>query len=148
MTSAKAIAANRRNARRCTGPRTAVGKRKAARNSLRHGVIASVHSDLGLTATVARIAAALAGPGASPGLLALINPIAEAEVDILRARDARAAMIDLTAATLIADRQPERNAFVEALPAIRRLDRYERRAMSRRGRAMRALRKSFTKAKE
>jgi hypothetical protein len=106
MTSAKAIAANRRNARRCSGPRTAVGKRKAARNSLRHGVIASVHSDLGLTATVARIAAALAGPGASPGLLALINPIAEAEVDILRARDARAAMIDLTAATLIADAWP------------------------------------------
>ena len=56
----------------------------------------------------------------------------------LRARNARAATIDLAAATLIADAQPERNAFVEALPAIRRLDRYERRAMSRRSRAMRA----------
>jgi hypothetical protein len=148
MTSAKAIAANRRNARSSTGPRTGAGKRKAARNSLRHGVIASVHSDLGLTAGVARIAAALAGPGASPSLLALIHPIAEAEVDILRARTARVAMIDLAAATLIAERQPEGDAFAAALPSLRRLDRYERRAMSRRSRAMRALRKSFTKFEE
>jgi hypothetical protein len=148
MTSAKAIAANRRNARRCTGPRSAMGKRKAARNSLRHGVIASVHSDLGLTAAVARIAAALAGPGASAELLALINPIAEAEIDMLRARNARVALIDLAARTLIADGQPEADAFVAALPSLRRLDRYERRAMARRNRAMRALRKSFTKVPE
>jgi len=148
MTSAKAIAANRRNARRCTGPRTAGGKRNAARNSLRHGVIASMHSDLGLSAAVARIAAALAGPGASADLLALINPIAEAEVDMLRARNARVALIDLAAATWVADGQPERNAFVTALPSLVRLDRYERRAMARRGRAMRALRKTFTKVRE
>jgi hypothetical protein len=37
MTSQKQLAANRRNARRSTGPRTAQGKEKSRLNSLRHG---------------------------------------------------------------------------------------------------------------
>jgi hypothetical protein len=144
MTSAKAIAANRRNARRCTGPRSAVGKRRAAENSLRHGVIASVRSDPGISAAVARIAAALAGPNASPLVRALIEPIAEAEVDILRARNAQVAAIDLAAASIPDDPEREANAILQALPSLIRLNRYERNATSRRSRAMRALRKSFT----
>jgi hypothetical protein len=42
MTTAKQLEANRRNAGLSTGPRTANGKAKVARNALRHGV----HSDL------------------------------------------------------------------------------------------------------
>ena len=144
MTSAKAIAANRRNARRCTGPRTVAGKRKVAGNALRHGVIASMGADPTLSAAAAHIAAALAGPFAPLPLRALIEPIAEAQADMLRIRRARAAMIDLAAAKI---RAPgEASAIVEALPSLVRLDRYERSAMSRRNRALRALRKSFTNA--
>lgn len=40
-TSAKQVAANRRNAARSTGPRTQEGKAKSSRNSTRHGVYAS-----------------------------------------------------------------------------------------------------------
>lgn len=38
MTSARQIAANRRNAQRSTGPRTKVGKDRSRRNALRHGL--------------------------------------------------------------------------------------------------------------
>jgi hypothetical protein len=38
MTTEKQIAANRLNARRSTGPKTAAGKRRASQNALRHGL--------------------------------------------------------------------------------------------------------------
>ena len=38
VTSPRRLAANRRNAQRSTGPRTAVGKRRASRNALKHGL--------------------------------------------------------------------------------------------------------------
>src|SRR5690242_6962060 len=99
MTSAERIAANRRNARASTGPRTAAGKRKAAANALRHGLAASVQLSA-MSATAARIAAALAGPQSSPAERALIDPIAEATAEIWRARSARVALINLAAARL------------------------------------------------
>jgi hypothetical protein len=135
MTSAKAIAANRRNARCSTGPRTAAGKRKVAvNNALRHGLAVSV-PDAATNAAVARIAAALAGPGASPGRLALVMPIAEAQADVLRARNARVALINLAAANFSGpDSQAE--AIYQSLKTLTRLDRYERRAMARRNRAL------------
>ena len=40
-TSAKQIAANRRNAKRSTGPRTAAGKARSSRNAVRHGLRSS-----------------------------------------------------------------------------------------------------------
>ena len=67
MATPDQIAANRRNAGRSTGPRTAAGKRKAAaNNALRHAIIASVESDPAMGAAVARIVAALAGPLFAP----------------------------------------------------------------------------------
>ena len=38
VTSPRRVAANRRNAQRSTGPRTAAGKRRASRNALKHGL--------------------------------------------------------------------------------------------------------------
>ena len=38
MTSQKQIEANRRNARKSTGPKSAVGKTRAAHNALKHGL--------------------------------------------------------------------------------------------------------------
>jgi hypothetical protein len=148
MTSEKVIAANRRNARHSTGPRTAAGKRTARRNALRHGVIASAHTDLALSAVAARIGTALAGPDASPLLRALVAPVAEAQADILRIRNARAALIDQAAASLPAGDEGVAAAIAQSLPKLVLLDRYERSAMRRRHRAMRELRKSFTRTSE
>jgi hypothetical protein len=133
MTSAKAIAANRRNARRSTGPRTAAGKRQAAANSVTHGVTASMPADLTTGEIVRRIATVLAGPGASPRRLALVMPVAEAQAEVMRIRDARVALINLATANL-----PGRHAEAigQSLTTLTRLDRYERRAMARRKRAL------------
>jgi hypothetical protein len=140
MTSAERIAANRRNARASTGPRTAAGKRKAAANALRHGLAASVQ-DSAMTATAARIAAALAGPQSSPAERALIAPIAEATAEIWRARSARVALINLAAASICGDEEErEAEAIAQVLPQLTRLETYERRAMVRRSRALCALR--------
>src|SRR5436190_19952220 len=38
MISQRKLGANRRNAKKSTGPRTTVGKRNASRNALRHGL--------------------------------------------------------------------------------------------------------------
>ncbi|HML11853.1 MAG TPA: hypothetical protein VK456_01020 [Xanthobacteraceae bacterium] len=143
MTSPDRIAANRRNARRSTGPRTAAGKRKVAGNAVRHGALASLDADLAVGAEAARIAVFLAGPDASSGLRALVRPVAEAQADLLRVRRARATLINLAAAT--AGRGQEgTNPIVDSLGDLVRLDRYERSAMRRRHRAMRELRKFFT----
>jgi hypothetical protein len=55
MTSAAKIAANRRNARRSTGPRTTAGKMRVRRNALRHGLADVVLRDPGVTAEVERM---------------------------------------------------------------------------------------------
>lgn len=140
MTSAKAIAANRRNARRSTGPRTAAGKRKVASNALRHGLGVSV-PDPAVTDAVARMTAALAGANASPQRVALVYPIAEAEVEVLRLRGARVNLIKLETASMDRGADRELAAMIQLLPQLVRLERYERRAMARRNRALRAFRK-------
>jgi hypothetical protein len=145
MASPDQIAANRRNARGSTGPRTAAGKCTAAGNSLRHGVRASLDADPVIGGAVARIVAALAGPDASPRLLALIRPVAEAQADMLRVRNARTKVIDLAEASLAAHAEREPAAIAQSLPTLVQLDRYERSAMRRRHRALRELRKSFTR---
>jgi hypothetical protein len=140
MDSADKIAANRRNARRSTGPRTAAGKRKSAGNAVRHGLLASIDADPEMRGVVVRITAALAGPDASPRLRALVRPVAEAQADVLRIRSARTKLIDLAAAGA----QGTIDAIVDSLSTLVRLDRYERSAMRRRHRALRELRKSYT----
>jgi hypothetical protein len=142
MTSPKAIAANRRNARRSTGPRTAAGKRTAATNSLVHGVRVSLHADPATGAVARRITAFLAGTDASSARLARVMPIAEAEAELLRIRNARAALINLASANLPDHADGETEAVAQSLATLARLDRYERRVMARRKRALCHLRNS------
>ncbi len=127
MTSDARIAANRNNARRSTGPRTREGKQRAARNALTHGLAADLLRDPAIVPEIERLAAAMAGERASPERRALGAILAAAQLDLWRVRAARAGLIDRAAA--------ERSA----LPGLVRLDRYERRALSRRNRALRRL---------
>src|SRR6202011_2459882 len=52
-------AANRRNARSSTGPRTAAGKARVTQNALRHGLNVAVADDPLLTEDVERLARAI-----------------------------------------------------------------------------------------
>jgi hypothetical protein len=89
MTTPQKSQANRANAGSSTGPRSAAGKARSAGNARRHGLAISIWSVSKLAADAEALAHAIAGDCASPELLALARPIAEAQIDLDRARRAR-----------------------------------------------------------
>jgi hypothetical protein len=124
MTARRRAAAGPRPAWRCTGPLTAQGKQSVARNALRHGLSLPVLADPLLAKEVVALAEQIADGSADPELRELAVRVAEAQTDIQRVRDARhASMGALIAAP---GKAPEKTR------ELVRLDRYERRAMSRR----------------
>jgi len=133
MTSLRRIYANRRNAQRSTGPRTAAGKARSARNGRRHGLTLSVWTDPDLVAMMEPLIQAIAGRGASEGRRQAAARVAAAHVQVLRARRRRRRLI--AASVLYADFD---KAFGKAIKDAASVDRYERRALSRRKRAIRA----------
>ena len=178
MTSERKIKANRANARASTGPKTAQGRSHAARNALRHALSLTVYSDPALSQEVEALARKIAPIEGDGEIQELARRIAEAQIDLHRARRARhqllsealgdpnyesammqrkklAAVIrcarsfgpltpvpDDVAAFL--NSKPEGPHKFAAILAdktrqLRVLDRYERRALSRRNRAIQAL---------
>jgi hypothetical protein len=150
MTSESKIAANRRNSRRSSGPRTHTGKLKVSRNALRHGLAPATLRDSGIAAEVDRLATAIGGENAdaAQGEQALI--IAESELTLLRVRAVRTSIFEqMLLATGAADAQEPSEQLLGRLHAgvigsshfeqLRRLERYERRAFSRRQGAIRKL---------
>ena len=61
MTSARKVAANRRNSCKSCGPRTAAGKAIASRNALRHGLSADIHRQPAPSAEIEQLASAICG---------------------------------------------------------------------------------------
>ena len=130
--------------RRASGPRTRAGKRKAAANALRHGLASAIGADPAMRADAARIAAALAGCGGVARRPDLVESVANAEAEVLRARAAGAALINRAMAGLPDGPDRGAQAIAQALPDLIRIHRYERRAMGRRNRALRLLRRDAT----
>ena len=150
MTSTRKVAASRRNAARSTGPKTPGGKARASHNAYKHGLAINVLSDPAISAEVDRLARSIIGKRREPYELAQARIVAEAEFDVLRIRAMRVKMID-AAATSSSDpslaEEPVSEAHgvaahLGALPQLETLERYERRAISRRGRAIRQMYKS------
>jgi len=96
-------AANRANARHSTGPRTAAGKAKVARNALRHGLSRPVTPDPAHAADVEALARSICGLRAGPGpdavdpalrhQLHLARRIARAQADLVRVQRVRHGLV-------------------------------------------------------
>jgi hypothetical protein len=94
MITSRQSTANRRNGRLSTGPRTVSGKKRSARNAKRLGLSLSVLANPGLSHEVKALTAKLAGDGASSTTFReLAAEIAEAQVDLVRIRRARDAIL-------------------------------------------------------
>ena len=126
MTSFKQIAANRRNASRSTGPITALGKARASRNALRHGLSVPVYPASAVAADIGEFALQLVGDAASQTEIDLARAAAEAQLELVRIRREKQLLLEVLMSGVSSP----------GTEAVRRLDRYERRAKSRRKRAL------------
>jgi hypothetical protein len=89
MISRIKIRANRENAKDSSGPKTATGRARSARNALRHGLSLPIYSNPALSEVVETLAREIAGPTANAEILELARAIAESQIDLLRVRSAR-----------------------------------------------------------
>ena len=89
MASRRKIEDNRLNARMSTGPKTALGKARAARNARRHGLSVSVISDPVLSEQVELLAREITDATADNEIYQLARRVAEAQIDLVRVRQAR-----------------------------------------------------------
>ncbi len=95
MTSSKRQAANAANAQRSTGPRSAAGKAHSRLNAFKHGLAIRASAVPDLAPDVAHLAQIIAGEKETdPRVLTAATRVAEASVDLLRARHAKTELLD------------------------------------------------------
>jgi hypothetical protein len=175
------IAANRRNARKSTGPRSNAAKRRTSRNAHRHGLSLSSIVNPAISKRLEKLARKLAGNSRDPIIVEHARAAAQAVLDLARVRRVKVALINkvyelgaldsaqdisqvikaylylelasegktprgrppaipeyVDPLATVPNREPEHTAEAirRALPELRRLDRYESRAVAQRDRAI------------
>jgi hypothetical protein len=95
MASERQIAANRRNANKSAGPRSAAGKKRASNNAYRHGLF-SKRARTAVTEEMEALARIIAGEVSGAIAFEHASVAAAAEVELGRIRDAKRALIDRT----------------------------------------------------
>ena len=93
MTPARAEA-NRRNARRSTGPRTREGMARVARNALRHGLAVPVAALPEYDDALKQLTTLIVGEDADAARLEAARRVAEATVDLRRIHTAKLALME------------------------------------------------------
>jgi hypothetical protein len=122
----KQIAANRANATRSTGPRSAVGELRSSRNAHRQGLACPLPVDRPTSERIEALTRLLIGEGPSEKQVAAVAEFATAQLDLLRIR-AVGREIDGRIDLDLCEKQELRR--------LAALDRYQRLAHTRRRRA-------------
>jgi hypothetical protein len=138
MASSRKIAANRSNARKSTGPRSKAGREASRRNALRHGLAVPIGTAPEFRHDIEKLAKLLSSDRQDAGDRA--REAAEAELDLLRIRKIRAGLFEAFYCTT--GGFAELNGLAELNNRLGKLERYERRAFSRRKRALLALQRT------
>jgi hypothetical protein len=135
MPSERKIAANRSNAKKSTGPRSKAGRQASRRNALRHGLAIDIRTDPAYHDDIEQLAKMMSGASGRQNVSDSARDAAEAVLDLFRIRKIRASLFETIyfADTAAPDRLTELN------DKLAKLERYERRAFSRRNRALRAI---------
>jgi hypothetical protein len=94
MATEHQIAANRRNARKSSGPRSTAGKRRASRNALRHGLTAQTVFNADRAGKAERLAREIAGVTDDGLVLEYGRAAAVAELDLAQIRRVKIALIE------------------------------------------------------
>ena len=89
MTTAAQVRANRKNAQASTGPKTAGGRARSAKNALRHALSRPVSFDRELDAEVEALTREILGGASTDETKELARRVAEAQIDVHRVRAAR-----------------------------------------------------------
>jgi hypothetical protein len=135
VASERQLAANRANALKSTGPRTAAGRATSSRNAYRHGLSRPMAPDSELVESLAR---AIVSETATED-----QPEAAGEDQLEAARALAAAQLELTrireAKMAATPRRLDQMLDPEALRGLCAIGRYERLALSRRKAARRRL---------
>jgi hypothetical protein len=159
MASERQIAANRRNAQKSTGPTTGPGKKRSSKNAYRHGLSLPV-CNVGSQKQLKDLSRQFAGDASDAKILGLAERAADAQTDLVRVRMAKTAMLERalmqtqganlpqpelldSSRPLFGGKEEEEQRFVNAvrhiLPELTKIYRYEKRAASRRDRAIRKI---------
>jgi hypothetical protein len=129
MASARKISANRANAKKSSGPRSQVGKKHSAQNATKHGLAIRSAVEGTRSDEIEHLAHFLTS---DEHALPYARDAAEATFEISRIRRVRTAILN----------RIERGSPGETLAILTsawRIDRYEKRALSRRKRAIRQI---------
>ena len=134
MPSERKIAANRSNAKKSTGPRSDAGRQASRRNALRHGLAVDIRTDPAYSEDIEQLAKILSQARGRQNVSDNARDAAEAVLDLFRIRKVRAFLFET-----IYVPTASQDCLLELNEKLAQLERYARRAFSRRNRALRAI---------
>jgi hypothetical protein len=130
-----AVAVAPKNAQNSTGPRSELGRRHSRRNALRHGLAVAIGSDPSFSNDIDALVTMLGNGGRGQILREFARQAAEAQIDLLRIRKLKAARFS----TVLGNPEAKLEDYSELIEVLTQFERYERRAFSRRKRALLAM---------
>lgn len=150
MTSERATQANRRNALASTGPRTVTGKARSGQNALKHG-LSAVDPKPEVEAEIETLALLIAGQYVSDAaILEAARDIAVAQFQLQRVQAFKVSLLRSGTSAQGREAEPKGRPLTEfplqLFQQLEGLERYERRAISRRKFATRRFDEIVTQA--